>query len=88
MMRGTRRRGSGLARTVGRTAIVAGTARAVSGRMAPRQQTAVAKGTAAPGTRHMLTDEVVDQLKKLAELRDAGVLTEEEFAAKKAKLLH
>jgi hypothetical protein len=35
----------------------------------------------------MLTDEVVDQLKKLAELRDAGVLTDKEFAAKKAKLL-
>ena len=34
-----------------------------------------------------LTDEVVDQLKKLAELRDAGVLTDKEFAAKKAKLL-
>jgi hypothetical protein len=34
-----------------------------------------------------LTDEVVDQLKKLAELRDAGVLSDKEFAAKKAKLL-
>ncbi|MHC2185899.1 hypothetical protein ACVLV4_001542 [Rathayibacter agropyri] len=31
--------------------------------------------------------DLVDQLKKLAELRDAGVLTEEEFAAKKADLL-
>jgi len=35
----------------------------------------------------MITDEAMDQLKKLAELRDAGVLTEKEFAAKKAKLL-
>ncbi|MCB0889360.1 MAG: SHOCT domain-containing protein [Nocardioidaceae bacterium] len=32
-------------------------------------------------------DPMVTQLKQLAELRDAGVLTEEEFAAKKAKLL-
>lgn len=35
----------------------------------------------------MLTDEVVDYLKKLAELRDAGVLTEKEFVSKRAKLL-
>lgn len=31
--------------------------------------------------------DAVDQLAKLAQLRDAGVLTEEEFAAKKAQLL-
>lgn len=31
--------------------------------------------------------DVLDQLRKLGELRDAGVLTEEEFAAKKATLL-
>ena len=30
---------------------------------------------------------VADELKKLAELRDAGVLTEEEFDTQKAKLL-
>jgi hypothetical protein len=35
----------------------------------------------------MLTDQIVDQLKKLAELRDAGVLIQHEFASKKAKLL-
>ena len=32
-------------------------------------------------------EDVLDQLKKLAELRDAGVLSEEEFSAKKADLL-
>jgi hypothetical protein len=47
--------------------------------------TANARGASA--TPRMLTDEVMDQLKKLAELRDAGVLSEKEFAAKKAKLL-
>jgi hypothetical protein len=34
-----------------------------------------------------LTDELVGQLKQLGELRDAGILTEEEFSAKKTKLL-
>lgn len=33
------------------------------------------------------TDDVIAQLKQFAELREAGVLTEEEFAAQKAKLL-
>jgi hypothetical protein len=31
--------------------------------------------------------DLADQLRKLADLRDAGVLTEEEFAAQKVKLL-
>jgi hypothetical protein len=31
--------------------------------------------------------DVIDQLKRFAELRDQGILTEEEFAAQKAKLL-
>lgn len=34
-----------------------------------------------------LTDMIVDQIRKLAELHEAGILTEEEFAAKKAELL-
>jgi len=80
----------GIGRTVAKTALVAGTAQTVAGRVAARQHAAATKKAAAHGTRTtpgMLTDEVVDQLKKLAELRDAGVLTEKEFAAKKAKLL-
>ncbi len=32
-------------------------------------------------------DDVYAQLRKLAELKDAGILTEEEFASKKAQLL-
>ena len=31
--------------------------------------------------------DMVEQLRKLGELRDAGILTEEEFAAQKAKIL-
>jgi hypothetical protein len=80
----------GLARTMARTAVVAGTAQTVAGRVAARQQAATAKKATAHATKAtpgMLTDEVVDQLKKLADLRDAGVLSNKEFAAKKAKLL-
>jgi hypothetical protein len=35
----------------------------------------------------MISDEVFDQLKKLGELRNAGILSDAEFAAKKATLL-
>ena len=34
-----------------------------------------------------LTDDAIAQLKQLAELKDSGVLTDEEFAAQKAKAL-
>ena len=80
----------GLVRGVARTAVVAGTATAVSGRVQRRQQARWAEqeqaepaqaAPAAAGT------DPVQQLKELGELRDSGVLTEEEFAAQKAKLL-
>ena len=88
MLRKSRRGRPGLARTVARTAVVAGTAQAVSGRIARKQHAAHGAATPAPRAKPgLLTDEIVDQLKKLAELRDAGVLTDKEFATKKAKLL-
>ena len=34
-----------------------------------------------------LTDIIVDRIKKLAELHEAKILTDEEFTAKKAELL-
>ncbi|WP_167279587.1 SHOCT domain-containing protein [Paenibacillus lupini] len=34
-----------------------------------------------------ISDELTDQIKKLADLRDTGLLTEEEFALKKKQLL-
>ena len=34
-----------------------------------------------------LTDMIIDQIRKLSELHEEGILTEEEFAAKKAELL-
>ena len=73
------------AKTVARTAVIAGTATAVSGRVAARQAGTQPSGTepSAPG----LAPDALDQLKKLAELHAAGVLTDEEFASQKARLL-
>jgi hypothetical protein len=75
------------AHTVARTAVIAGTATAVSGAIAGRQRGNAAPPSepAAPGA---LSAEAIAQLHKLAELRDAGVLTEQEFAEQKARLLN
>jgi hypothetical protein len=51
------------------------------------QQVAAQAPAAPPPGAPVLTDDVVEQLKRLAELRDAGVLSEEEFAAQKARFL-
>jgi Short C-terminal domain len=86
------RRGPGLVRTVGRTAVIAGTATAVSGRVANRQaqrnapeepqaQYVEAPPAAAPA------DDQMEQLEKLGDLHAKGILTDEEFAAKKAQIL-
>lgn len=81
------------ARTAGRTAIIAGTATAVSNKVAAKQAGAAApppadappvETTAAPTG---LTGEAMEQLKKLAELHKAGILTDEEFATQKARIL-
>src|SRR6478672_1031289 len=120
----------GLLRGVARTAVVAGTASAVSGRVQRRQadkfaerdahaaaqrseayaaETGAAPTYAPPTTQYGAAPQqvyaappqqvyapapaapsqadVLNQLKQLGELRDAGVLTEEEFAGQKAKLL-
>ena len=91
--RGVGRRSTGLVGTAARTAVIAGTATAVSGRVAAAQG-APAAAPAAPAADATatespagLSDDVVTQLKQLAELRDSGVLTEDEFSAQKAKLL-
>jgi hypothetical protein len=99
----------GLLRAVGRTAVVAGTATAVSNRVSRRQanrwnqqeeaqyyeqqqqqqyyepppqqyaQPAPAPVAAAP--------DPIEQLQKLAELKNQGILTDAEFEAQKAKIL-
>jgi Short C-terminal domain len=79
-----------LLRGIARAAIVSGTATAVSNRVSRRQaqrwseQEALAGPPAAPDRGGPSR---VEQLTELAELRDRGALTDEEFAAEKAKLL-
>ena len=89
----------GLLRGVARTAVVAGTATAVSGRVARRQnqrwaqeeQQAYAQepqqAYAAPPPVAEDRDKQIAQLKELAELKAQGILTEEEFATQKAEIL-
>jgi Short C-terminal domain len=81
-----------LLRGVARTAVVAGTATAVSNRVSRRQgerwaQQDYEQAQAAAPTQPAAGGDTIAQLKELGELRDSGVLTEEEFAAQKAKLL-
>lgn len=83
----------GLIRGVARTAVIAGTATAVSNRVSRRQasrwagqeqpvQQAPPPAAPAPGQ-----DDSITRLKELGELHQQGVLTDEEFAAEKAKVL-
>ncbi len=102
----------GLVGTMARTAVIAGTATAVSGNVARRQQGRAQQAAAAEAYEQQVQQQqfaeaaaaaapppspaapaaaaptdLVTQLKELASLRDAGILTEEEFAAQKAKIL-
>jgi hypothetical protein len=85
-----------------RTAVVAGTATAVSGRVARRQNQRWAQQEqqaepqyqqpppqqyAAPPPAEDPRDKQIAQLKELADLKAQGILTEEEFAAQKAQIL-
>ncbi|MBP7821214.1 SHOCT domain-containing protein [Candidatus Saccharibacteria bacterium] len=85
----------GLLRGMARTAVIAGTASAVSGNVQHKQQQkwaaqeAQQQQAAAPIQQPAASqdDELVNQLKQLAQLRDQGILTQEEFEAKKKQLL-
>jgi putative oligomerization/nucleic acid binding protein len=89
-----RRRG-GLVRTVGRTAVIAGTATAVGGRVARRQESKYAQNEAPPPEAEAAPppaaapagDDLTSQLEQLSQLHNAGVLSDDEFANAKAKLL-
>ena len=91
------RRGPGLVGMAARTAVVAGTATAVSGRVARRQQQKYAdqdaeyvqQVTAAPieAAAGGAEPDYTAELQKLAELKAAGILTDEEFEAKKRQIL-
>jgi hypothetical protein len=78
------------AKTAGRTALIAGTATAVSGKVAARQAGKHAAGAATAGHVHetpALSSEAMEQLKKLSELHKAGILSDDEFATQKARIL-
>jgi membrane protease subunit (stomatin/prohibitin family) len=84
----------GLLRGVARTAVIAGTATAVSNRVSRRQanrwsqqeEQQYVQEQPPPAPAPAAADPVA-QLKELAQLKDQGVLTEAEFQAQKAKLL-
>ena len=82
----------GLLRGMARTAVVAGTATAVSNNVSRRQaqkwgqqeaQQAPVQQQVAPAP----VDDMTTQLQQLAALRDQGILTQEEFDAKKRQIL-
>ncbi|WP_426593233.1 SHOCT domain-containing protein [Cellulomonas sp. McL0617] len=92
----------GLVGTMARTAVIAGTATAVSGSVsrhsaanqqqaaqaqAAEQQAMVDQAAPAPVDAAPPPVDIIGQLKQLGDLKAAGVLTDEEFAAAKAKLL-
>jgi hypothetical protein len=85
----------GLIRGVARTAAVAGTATAVSNRVSRRQadrwQLEEARQAPPPAAPQQAPPaggaSAIEQLRQLGELKQQGILTEEEFAAQKAKIL-
>lgn len=80
----------GLIRAVGRTAVVAGTATAVSGNVRRRQDEKYAAqdaAAAAPPAAAPAGGDVVGKLTQLAELNASGTLTDEQFAAAARKEL-
>jgi hypothetical protein len=87
----------GLLRGVARTAVIAGTATAVSNRVSRRQgnrwaaqeaqQEAAEPQEAAPPPAADATSDRLEMLKQLGQLHADGTLTDAEFAAEKAKIL-
>ena len=88
----------GLIGGMARTAVVAGTATAVSNRVSRRQANrwgaqeapqaeAPVYQSPAPAAPAAAAPDMLDQLQKLGDLKAAGVLTEAEFATQKARIL-
>ncbi|HET6509174.1 MAG TPA: SHOCT domain-containing protein [Baekduia sp.] len=94
----------GLLRGMARTAVVAGTATAVSNRVSRRQANRWTEQGSMPAPYYDQEPEPgyappppapaapavdpIEQLKQLGALREQGVLTDEEFAVQKAKILN
>ena len=97
------RRGPGLVGMAARTAVVAGTATAVSGRVARRQQRKYGEQDAAytqqqaaamdPGMDQAASapaaaePDYMAELEQLSQLKNQGIIIEEEFEAKKKQIL-
>ena len=89
----------GLVRMAARTAVVAGTATAVSGRVARRQNARWAEEDQAAYDEQMAAQQqyaaqaapvepdYTAELQQLADLKAQGILTDEEFEAKKKQIL-
>ncbi len=87
----------GLLRGVGRVAVVAGTATAVSNRVSRRQANRWSDQQDAQQQQYAEAPppqpappqggDTISQLKDLADLKNQGVLTEQEFEAQKARIL-
>jgi hypothetical protein len=91
----------GLLRGVARTAVIAGTATTVSNRVSRRQGNRWAQQDAEAAAQQDQyeqqpppvaaaappSDDPIARIRELAALRDQGILTDEEFASAKAKLL-
>ena len=83
------RRTRSLQGTAARTAVIVKTAEAVSGKKKAAHAPAAAEPVAAaPAAAAGITEEKIALLQKLTELQKAGVLTDDEFAAEKAKILN
>jgi hypothetical protein len=87
----------GLVGTMARTAVITGTATAVSGSVAQRQHADAQAAQAAaqppprpaapPAPEQPTTVTIVAELERLVELKQQGLLTDDEFTAMKARLL-
>lgn len=80
----------GLLRGVARTAVIAGTATHVSNNVSRRQANRWAEKEEQSQPQQpqaQPVDETTAQLQNLAQLKDQGILTQEEFDAKKKQIL-
>jgi len=90
----------GLLRGVARTAVIAGTATSVSNRVSRRQANRWSQQEAEQQQQYQepqyqqpppppppAAEDPIEQLQKLGALHEQGILTDEEFAAQKAKIL-
>jgi Short C-terminal domain len=81
-----------LLRGVARTAVVAGTATAVSNRVSRRQYDRWSQEEPQPQAEQpqappAAAEDPIQKLKELGQLHEQGILTDEEFAAQKSKVL-